>query len=195
MENSNYTFENYTLEGEKLKIFSYPAPVLKKTAEPVTEFNDELYDLCKNMLFTMYHAPGIGLAAPQVGKSIRLFVMDTDFSREEITNPDGSIENILGDFNPRVFINPVIKNLKGEVLYEEGCLSVPGVYEDIKRAETLTVEYQDINGIAHTLEADELLSICIQHENDHLNGVIFIEKLSLLKRNMITKKFLKNKKR
>ena len=121
--------------------------------------------------------------------------MDIDFSREEITNPDGSTGNVLGNFNPKVFINPVLKDLQGEILYEEGCLSVPGIYEEVKRAETVTVEYQDMYGKSHTLDADELLSICIQHENDHLNGVIFLERLSMLKRNMLTKKFLKNKKR
>jgi peptide deformylase len=194
MENSNI-LENYKLEGELLQILTYPAPVLKKVAEPVTEFNEELKKLCKDMLFTMYQAPGIGLAAPQVGKSIRLFVMDIDFDREEVTKADDSVEYKLSNFNPRIFINPEIKNQDGEVLYEEGCLSVPGVYEDVKRAETITVDYQDLDGNKHSIDADELLSICIQHENDHLEGIIFLERLSMLKQNLLKKKFLKQKKK
>jgi len=195
MKNLTELLENYTLEGEELKIFEFPAPVLKKKAEPVTEFNEELQKLCKDMLYTMYNAPGIGLAAPQVGKSIRLFVMDIDFDREEITNADGEVEYRLTNFNPQIFINPVLKNLEGEILYEEGCLSVPGVYEEVKRAQTITVDYQDINGESHSIDCDELLSICIQHENDHLEGIVFLERLSMLKRNLLTKKFLKNKKK
>jgi peptide deformylase len=187
--------ENYTHEGNALRIFQMPAPVLKKKAEPVTEFNEELRDLCKDMLYTMYNAPGIGLAAPQVGKSLRLFVMDIDFDREEITNTDGETEFRLSNFNPLVIINPILKNQEGEVLYEEGCLSVPGVYEEVKRAQTVTVDYQDLNGEHQSIDCDELLSICMQHENDHLEGVLFLEKLSMLKRNMLTKKFLKNKKK
>ena len=127
--------ENYQMEGEQLKIYTYPANVLKKVAKPVENFDENLKTLVKNMLYTMYKAPGIGLAAPQVGESLRIFVMDVDFSREEVTRSDGSNEYQYKDMNPRVFINPVIKNKKGEVLYEEGCLSVPGIYEEVKRAE------------------------------------------------------------
>ena len=99
MENSNI-LENYKHEGELLPILTYPAPVLKKVAEPVTEFDDELKKLAKDMLYTMYKAPGIGLAAPQVGKSIRMFVMDIDFDREEVTKADGTSEYNLSNFNP-----------------------------------------------------------------------------------------------
>lgn len=186
--------ENYTLEGEILQIFTYPAPVLKKIAEPVTEFDDDLALLAKNMLYTMYNAPGIGLAAPQVGISKRMFVMDIDFSREEVTNAQGVSEVRLGDFKPRVIINPQFSNKQGEIIYEEGCLSVPGIYEKVSRFETVTLEYQDLNGEKHKLDADELLSICLQHENDHLDGIVFIEKLSPLKQSLIKKKFLKRRK-
>lgn len=181
-------------EGEKLKIFTYPAPILKKVAEPVQEFNNELKVLCMNMLHTMYHAPGIGLAAPQVGKSLRLFVMDIDFDREEINHPDGSVSYEITNQNPLIFINPIIKNINGELLYEEGCLSVPGIYEEVKRAESITIDYQDWNGESHTLEAEGLLSVCLQHENDHLDGIVFLERLSMLKKNFLTKKFLKQQK-
>ncbi len=187
--------ENYKLEGEKLPIFTYPAPILKKVAVPVTEFNDELKTLVKNMLFTMYHAPGIGLAAPQVGVSLRFFVLDIWFERDKVTLADGSEEYRLSDFQPMVFINPVFKNKTGEIIHEEGCLSVPGVYEDVKRAEFVTVEYQDMDGKHHSLDADELLSVCLQHENDHLDGIVFIDRLSFLKKQLIEKKFLKKQKK
>ena len=186
--------ENYELVGTKLPIFTYPAPILKKVAAPVTEFNDELRALIKDMLFTMYHAPGIGLAAPQVGVSQRLFVMDIGFEREKITLPDGSTEFRYSDFQPMAIINPVFKNKTGEIIHEEGCLSVPGVYEDVKRAEFVTVDYQDMFGNPQSLDADELLSVCLQHENDHLDGIVFIERLSFLKKQLIEKKFLKKQK-
>ena len=192
---SNNFIENYELVGTKLPISVYPAPVLKKVAETVTEFNDELRSLIKDMLFTMYHAPGIGLAAPQVGVSKRFFVLDIWFEREKVTLPDGSVETRYFDFKPMVFINPIFKNQSGEVIHEEGCLSVPGVYEDVKRAELVTVDYQDMFGAQHTLEADELLSVCLQHENDHLNGIVFIERLSFFKKQIIEKKFLKKQKK
>lgn len=183
--------DNYKLEGEKLNIFTYPAPILKKIAKPVTEFNDDLHLLVKNMLFTMYHAPGIGLAAPQVGSSIRMFVLDIWYDREKITLADGSEEFRLSEFSPMVFINPVFKNKSGEVINEEGCLSVPGIYEDVKRAELVTIAFQDIHGEHQELDADELLSVCLQHENDHLDGIVFIERLSFLKKQLLEKKFLK----
>jgi peptide deformylase len=194
METQNDFLQNYKLTGEKLKIFTYPAPVLKKVAEPVTKFDDELRQLIKDMFFTMYHAPGIGLAAPQVGKSIRLFVMDIDFDREEVTNSNGEVENRYSNFNPMVFINPVFKKKTGEQIYEEGCLSVPGVYEEVKRAEEVIVEFQDMWGNSHSLEAHGLLAVCLQHENDHLDGIVFLDRLSMIKRNLLTKKFLKSKK-
>lgn len=187
--------ENYELVGNKLPISTYPAPVLKKVAAPVTEFNEELRALIKDMFFTMYHAPGIGLAAPQVGRSIRLFVLDIWFEREKVTLPDGSSEFRFFDFQPMVFINPIFKSKSGEIIHEEGCLSVPGVYEDVKRAEFVTVDYQDMFGVHHTLEADELLSVCLQHEKDHLEGIVFIERLSFLKKQLIEKKFLKKQKK
>lgn len=187
----NNFLENYKLEGEKLQIFTYPAPILKKVAKPVVDFNDELHLLIKNMLFTMYHAPGIGLAAPQVGVSQRLFVLDIWYDREKITHADGTEEFRLSEFNPMVFINPVFKNKSGEIIHEEGCLSVPGIYEDVKRAELVTVEFQNMFGDRHEIEADELLSVCLQHENDHLDGIVFIERLSFLKKQLLEKKFLK----
>lgn len=187
--------DNYKLEGKTLEIFKYPAPVLKKIAKPVTEFNQELKDLARDMLYTMYHAPGIGLAAPQVGVSLRMFVIDIWYEREKVTLHDGTEEYRLSDFQPMVIINPVFKKKEGEFLYEEGCLSVPGIYEEVKRAELVTLEYQDLDGNFHTLEADELFSVCLQHENDHLDGIVFVERLSMLKKQFILKKFAKNNKK
>lgn len=195
MENTQNFLENYKCEGEKLKIYQYPAPVLSKVAAPVETFDDELRLLCKDMLYTMYNAPGIGLAAPQIGKSIRLFVMDVDFTPEQVANSDGSESTILTNFNPRIFINPIIKNSQGEIIYEEGCLSLPGLYEKIKRFETITIEYQNMYGEKCSLDADDILAICIQHENDHLDGKVFIDRLSLIKKNLLKKKFLKTKKK
>lgn len=188
-------FQDYKPTGQNLPIFTYPAPILKKVAEPVTEFNEELKQLCFDMLNTMYEAPGIGLAAPQIGKSIRLFVMDIDYERNKITRADGSIDFELSNFNPLIFINPIIENKEGEILYQEGCLSVPGIYEDVKRAEACVVKFQDWDGNHHSIEAHELLSVCIQHENDHLDGIVFLERLSMLKKNLLTKKYMKQKKK
>ncbi len=187
--------DNYELSGVELEIFKYPAPVLKKVAKPVTEFDDELKELVKNMLFTMYHAPGIGLAAPQVGVSKRIFVLDIWYNREKVTLHDGSEEVRLSEFSPLVFINPVFKEKSGEILYEEGCLSVPGIYEEVKRANTVLIEYFDVDGNAHSLEADELLAVCLQHENDHLDGIVFVERLNLLKKQLILKKLTKKNKK
>lgn len=180
--------ENYKLEGELLNIHTYPDPILSKKAQEVSsiEFNDELKELCKNMLYTMYNAPGIGLAAPQVGVSKRIFVIDVEYNREETSEDSG--EYNLSNFHPMIFINPILKNQEGTTSYQEGCLSLPGIYEDVKRAETITIEYFDTDGNMKEIVANELLAICAQHENDHLDGVVFIERLSSLK-----KKFLKDK--
>lgn len=185
--------ENYKLEGEKLKVLTYPAPILKKKGLLVENFDSTLEKLVKDMLFTMYHAPGIGLAAPQVGEGLRLFVMDIEYKREKVTAANGTVSSTLSEFNPMVFINPIIKIKEGEILYEEGCLSVPGIYEKVKRAEKIIVEYQDLNGEKKSLEAHSTLSVCIQHENDHLDGIVFLERLSLMKRKLLTKKYLKHK--
>lgn len=195
MNKTEELLNNYKLEGTELAIFKYPSAVLKKVATDVTKFDDELHTLCKNMLFTMYSAPGIGLAAPQIGKSLRIFVIDTNYKREEITLADESIEYRPHSFKPQIFINPVIKEKEGEILYEEGCLSLPDVYEEVKRAESIVLEYYDLDGNKQALAAKETLAVCIQHENDHLDGIVFIDRLSLLKRNLLRKKFLKKKKK
>ncbi|MAZ49289.1 MAG: peptide deformylase [Halobacteriovoraceae bacterium] len=184
--------ENYKLEGESLPIKTYPDPVLTKVAEEVTVFDQELQTLCKNMLYTMYKAPGIGLAAPQIGVSKRIFVIDVDYERDETEEDSG--EYLLSEFNPRIFINPTFKEKVGETTYQEGCLSLPGIYEDIKRFESIVVEYNDVNGELKTMDADGLLSICIQHENDHLDGIVMIDRMSKLKKSFFKKKLIKAKK-
>jgi len=143
----------------------------------------------------MYHAPGIGLAGPQVGKSQRIFVLDVHYERKLIVHPNGDEHYEFQNLCPQIFINPKITNLKGKTTYQEGCLSVPGIYEDVVRFETCQVEYQDFHGETHSIHADGLLSICIQHENDHLNGIVFIERLSQLKKRFFKTKLLKEKKR
>lgn len=187
--------ENYRLEGELLPIYTYPDPVLAQVAKPVDAFGPELELLVKNMLYTMYHAPGIGLAAPQVGRSIRLFVVDVDFEREEVTRADGKEEMEFTNLKPMVFINPKFTKKEGETVGKEGCLSVPDVYEEIKRAEKVLVEYQDLKGNKCTMEADELLAICLQHENDHLDGLVLIDRLSPLKKKFFKNKLIKDKQR
>lgn len=183
--------KDYKFEGKELEIYTYPDPVLTKVAQEVEIFDEDLKLLCKNMLYTMYHAPGIGLAAPQIGLSKRIFVVDVDYAREETS--EDSDEYNYSDFNPKVFINPRIVTKEGETKYQEGCLSLPGVYEDVKRFENIELEYQDTDGNKHTTSADGLLSICIQHENDHLDGIVFIDRLSNLKKNFFKKKLTKAK--
>ena len=185
--------ENYELKGTNLKIHTYPDPVLTKVAKDLEadEFDDDLKSLCLNMLFTMYHAPGIGLAAPQVGISKRIFVIDIDYKRDEDEETD---EVSFSNFNPLILINPKICEKKGEMTYQEGCLSLPGIYEDVKRFESITVDYKNTNGEDCTLDASGLLSVCIQHENDHLDGIVFIDHLSQLKKTFFKKKLIKQKK-
>ncbi|MBL6988909.1 MAG: peptide deformylase [Bacteriovoracaceae bacterium] len=192
--NGNTILDNYKCEGDTLDILEYPHPCLKKKAVSVEKFDSKLELLCKNMLYTMYQAPGIGLAAPQVGESIRMFVLDVDYTREKVTCAEGVEKVRLANHNPQIFINPRISNREGEICIEEGCLSLMGIYEEVRRAENITVQYQDLQGNEHTIDASGILSVCIQHENDHLDGIVFIDRLSLLKKNILVKKLIKAKK-
>lgn len=191
------SLDNYSLKGDLLKIYTYPEPVLSEVAKPVEddEFNSDLEKLCFDMLYTMYKAPGIGLAAPQIGISKRIFVVDVDFDREETDLPNGETKVELSAFNPYIFINPIIKDPEGSRIYQEGCLSLPGIFEDVKRADTIVLEYQDLKGNKHELPCDGLLATCIQHENDHLEGIVFIDHLSNLKKNFFKKKLVKAKRK
>jgi peptide deformylase len=183
------TFNLNDLGSAPLKIYTYPAPVLKMIAKEVTLFDDELTCFVQDMTKTMYLSRGIGLAAPQVGKSIRLFISDIDFEFDE------EDEEVVLQANPQVYINPKIIHKEGESVQEEGCLSFPGIYEKVTRSEIITMEYQDITGNVHQVQASGLQSICLQHELDHLNGIVFIEKLSPLKQSFLKRKFLKSKKK
>lgn len=159
------------------KILHYPEPLLKEKSATVSEFNDELRQLATDMAETMYDAPGVGLAAPQLGELKRLIVIDCSDSEE----PTDLI----------VAVNPEIIAAEGESVEEEGCLSVPGFWASVKRAETVTMRYQDVEGNTHERTADGLLGVCMQHELDHLEGILFVDRLSPLKRSLFRKKYMK----
>jgi len=162
------------------QILTEPNKLLRKISESVESVGDEERRLMDDMLDTMYAAPGIGLAAIQIGVPKRIIVMD--ISRDEDKK------------EPRYFVNPVIKNRNNETSkYEEGCLSVPDQFAEIERPNECEVEYLDYNGKKKLLKADGLLATCIQHEMDHLEGVLFIDYLSKLKKSMIIKKLSKIK--
>jgi len=161
-----------------LNILQYPDPRLRTKAEPVTAFGDELADFTADLLQTMYEAPGIGLAATQVNVHRRVIVVDVSEGRD----------------HPHVLVNPEL-TLHGPLLEtEEGCLSVPGFYETVDRHERITVHAHDPHGNAIEFDADGLLAVCIQHECDHLEGKLFVDYLSNLKRNRIRKKLVKQQK-
>lgn len=159
-----------------LPILNFPDPRLRTKAKPVTVVNDAIRTLASDMLETMYAAPGIGLAASQVDKHIQLIVMDLSEDRD----------------NPLVFINPQITPLSDETQpYEEGCLSIPEVYEKVDRSAKIKIDALDLQGQPFTLEAEGLLAVCIQHEMDHLDGKLFVDYLSPLKRQRIREKLTK----
>ena len=159
----------------QLTILNYPDPRLHTVAKPVKEVNADVQRLIADMSDTMYSAPGIGLAATQVDQHIQLILVDTSKDQNDL----------------QVFINPKITAKNGLQDYEEGCLSVPGVYEMVTRAEKITVEALDRQGKKFKLNAEGLLAVCIQHEMDHLLGKVFVEYLSPLKRNRIKTKMVK----
>jgi peptide deformylase len=199
-------------EPHLLKIHTFPDPVLKKVAKPVSIFNDEIAELSINMLNTMYLSSGVGLAAPQIGQSIRLFVIDINYTKEYLKNnakndlesrnnlDQSSNESSINKFkihedsiNPYVFINPQLKLGEKKIPFSEGCLSLPGVYEEVFRSESVFVSYRDIFGNEKELNAHDLLSVCIQHENDHLEGIVLLDKLGPVKQNLIRNKLIKFK--
>jgi peptide deformylase len=160
-----------------LEIRKYGDPVLQQRAEPVTEFDDRLRKLVDDMFETMYAAPGVGLAAPQVGVSRRLFVMDCTSGRAR----DGA----------KVLINPEILVKEGSVKGDEGCLSFPGIFFELSRAERVVARAQNVNGEWYEIDAMDLEARCVLHENDHLDGVVFIDHLSPLRRDLIRRKIRK----
>jgi peptide deformylase len=163
------------------KILIEPNPFLRKKSEKVEEVNNNIRSLMDDMIETMYDAPGIGLAAIQIGVPQRIIAID--LAKEEEKK------------RPLYFVNPeIISKSQLDSTYEEGCLSVPGQFAEIDRPDKCTVKYLDYNGEEKILEAEGLLSTCIQHEMDHLEGILFIDYLSKLKKNMIIKKLSKKKK-
>ena len=159
-----------------------PDGVLREKAQPVTAFDSDLKRLVEDMFETMYAAPGIGLAAPQVGVMQRVFVVDVS-PREDMKEP-------------LAFINPEITWSSDETsVYEEGCLSIPEYYEEVERPARVRMRFQDVEGKEHEIEASGVLATCTQHELDHLDGVLFIDHISKLKREMVWRKFTKQAKR
>jgi peptide deformylase len=162
----------------RLNILEFPDPRLTTVASDVETFDDELKELVEDMIETMYSANGIGLAATQVNVHKRLLVMDLSENQD----------------NPLVYINPQIMSRSGEQTYEEGCLSVPGIYANVKRAEKVTIKAQNADGEAFEETLEGLHAVCVQHEMDHLVGRLFVDYLSPLKRNMVRKKLEKQRK-
>lgn len=161
-----------------LNILHFPDPRLHKVAKPVAAVDARIKQLVSDMAQTMYDAPGIGLAASQVDIHERVVLIDLSDEMNELL----------------VLINPEIVWASDEIqTYEEGCLSVPGVYDEVKRAAEIKVQFLDLNGDAQSMDADGLLSVCIQHEIDHLNGKVFVERLSSLKQSRIRTKIAKQK--
>jgi peptide deformylase len=158
------------------EIVKFPDPRLKQVSKPITKIDDELRELARDMIDVMYDEPGIGLAAPQVGASIRMFVIDTEWSDDEVGK------------NPQVIINPEISDREGKIVWEEGCLSVPDYAANVERDAKITLRGIDLDENPIEETAEGLRAVCIQHEVDHLDGVLFIDHISRLKRSLYIKK-------
>lgn len=164
-----------------LPIIVYPDPKLRTVAEPVEEVDDEVKQIVDDMAETMYAAPGVGLAAPQVGVSKRIFVVDTAFEDEPS--------------KLHVFINPKFVVKDGDILWEEGCLSFPGIHEEVKRAERVVVHALDREGKPFEIEAEGLTAVALQHEYDHLDGVLIVDHVSFFKKRQIERDLKKRAQR
>jgi peptide deformylase len=171
-----------------LQIVIAPDPILKKKSEPVNEVNDAIRQLMDDMVETMYEQEGIGLAAIQVGIAKRVLVMDVSGGSRRYEGSEGESE-IIFMANPEI-----IEKSEEQNTYEEGCLSLPGQYADVVRPKMVKVKYLDYDGNEQIMEADELLATCVQHEIDHLNGIVFIDHISNVKRDIIMRKLKKQKK-
>ena len=159
-----------------LPILRYPDPRLHTVAKPVTVFDQRIRELVRDMADTMYAAPGVGLAATQVDVHLRVIVVDVSDAKDQL----------------KVFVNPEIVGASGDrKVYEEGCLSVPGIYEEVERPDRVTVRAFDQHGQSFSCEAEGLLAVCLQHEIDHLNGRVFVQYLSRLKQSRIRNRMLK----
>jgi peptide deformylase len=165
------------------EILTYPDPKLREVARPIENpTSDEVRTLAMDLADSMYAAPGVGLAATQIGVPLRMVVTDTRWRNEEEVR----------DLN--VWINPVISRREGEAVFEEGCLSVPGIYEDVKRAAEITLSWQDLDGNRHTADFEGFQAVALQHEFDHLDGRLFIDLLPPIKQKLLKKRLQKRKK-
>jgi peptide deformylase len=162
----------------RLQILEYPDPRLRTKAKPVEVFDEALAQFVRDMFETMYAAPGVGLAATQVDFHKRLIIMDVSEDKQD----------------PRVYCNPEVLSCAGEGVTEEGCLSVPGIFDEVKRAATVRARAQDVTGKTFEVDLDGLAAVCLQHEMDHLEGKLFVDYLSDLKRERIRKKLDKDRK-
>lgn len=178
----------------RLKILTFPDPRLKEVSLPVEKFGAEMELLANDMLETMYDARGIGLAAPQVGKLLRFLVIDTRpkdeegrrYEYDEMTELERQVPQPLFIANPRI-----IKG-EGKQTFDEGCLSIPGFYETVERFNYIELEAEDVNGKTFTIKTDGLLAVCIQHEMDHLDGKLFIDRISFVRSNKIKNQIKKH---
>jgi len=178
----------------RLKILTYPDPRLKEISQPVTVFDAKLKQLAEDMLETMYDAKGIGLAAPQVGELKRFLVIDTRprdeegrrYDYDEMTEMEKKVPQ------PLRLVNPRIVGGEGKQTFDEGCLSIPGFYETVERFNVVEVEAEDLDGKTFRFKTDGLLAVCVQHEMDHLEGKLFIDRISFVKSNRIKSSIKKN---
>jgi peptide deformylase len=187
----------------KLKIYAFPDVVLTKKASPIARVEKTYFKLADDMFETMYDAPGIGLAANQVGILERILVLDVEYDYEELEDemnppklaPGAEVfgRSIITKRKPIIIINPEIIRKEGKITTSEGCLSVPEYTAEVERAKKITLQYVNIDGLTKTLDADELLAVAIQHEMDHLEGRLFIDRLSPLKKELAQKKLRKER--
>ena len=165
-----------TLAMALREVLQFPDPRLKRVCEPIEKIDDAIRELAADMLEVMYDEPGIGLAAPQVGEPVRLIVLDTEWTEEG------------AERSPLALVNPEILERDGAITWTEGCLSVPDFQAEVERSQRVRVRGLDLDGKERIEEAEELRAVCLQHEIDHLDGVLFIDRISRLKRSMYVKK-------
>ncbi|MBW2288068.1 MAG: peptide deformylase [Deltaproteobacteria bacterium] len=158
------------------EVLKFPDPRLREISKPILEINDEIRELARDLCDVMYDEPGIGLAAPQVGVPLRLIVVDTTWTEED------------AERRPLILINPELSEHEGAIIWKEGCLSVPDFESEVERSEKVRLIAQDLEGEEVTIDAKELQAVCFQHEADHLDGVLFIDRISRLKRNLYVKR-------
>jgi peptide deformylase len=158
------------------EVLKFPDPRLREISKPILEINDEIRELAKDLCDVMYDEPGIGLAAPQVGVPLRLIVVDTTWTEED------------AERKPLILINPELTQYEGAIVWKEGCLSVPDFESEVERSERVRLIAQDLEGEEVVIDAEDLQAVCFQHEADHLDGVLFIDRISRLKRNLYVKR-------